>query len=190
MANHVSSYIEFENLSDKSADWINSFAFNGFGASENKPDPQTILPTIYENYEESYDFYVDNIGAKWLTFEQVEDGLIHIVTAWSPAYGFYNRLYEYLHKDSPDLVMWVRYDDEMPNFVGCFGRSPYGEYEEYLEGDDAYRDAVGDVPSTEDEQGSWEWNDEWYDKLEEWYDKELVFFQEETKELKEEYIDN
>lgn len=35
-----------------------------------------------------------------------------------------------------------------------------------------------------------EWNDEWYDKLEEWYDKELVFFQEETKELKEEYIDN
>ena len=64
------------------------------------------------------------------------------------------------------------------------------EYKEYLEGDDAYRDAVGDVPSTEDEQGSWEWNDEWYDKLEEWYDKELVFFQEESKELKEEYIDS
>jgi NADPH-dependent curcumin reductase CurA len=52
MANHVTSFITFENLSDKAEEFL-----------ENMND-ETLLQGLYSDYDNTYDWYIDNVGAK------------------------------------------------------------------------------------------------------------------------------
>jgi len=184
MANHVSSYISFENLSDTAVAFL-----DGLFPNYNTPVYE-VLGKIYDKTEKEMDeweWWSENVGSKWLTFEDVSSGGMSTVSAWSAPVSFYEALYAKLSSlDSPELEMWVRFDDEMPNFVGVWGMAPNGyDYEEYVE-QDYYQQAIGCVPYVEDENGDWEHVDEWWDKFDEWVDQEYKYFTEGYEEYLEE----
>ena len=84
--------------------------------------------------------------------------------------------------------MWCRYDDEMPNFVGVYGRYKDTDYDECVE-DGYYQECIGDTPysTITDEEGEEEieWSETWNDSLDVFCDKEYSSFQ----EIIEEYSD-
>ena len=107
MANHVTSYINFENLSDKAEEFLENM------------NEETLLQGLYSDYDNTYDWYIDNVGAKWLTVDDINSTNISCTSAWSPPVQFYDKLHEKLVElNSPDAVVWVTYEDEMPNFAG------------------------------------------------------------------------
>ena len=113
MANHVNSNIEFSNISEEASKFLLSLP----------TDNEEILVKIFPDYKSEGEWYIENIGSKWITFDDIYDVTLNITTAWDSPYLFYRNLYDKLHSlGSPDLEMWVQYDDEMPNFVGIFGR--------------------------------------------------------------------
>ena len=60
MANHVTSFITFENLSDKAEDFLENM------------NEETLLQGLYSDYDNTYNWYIDNVGAKWLTFDDID----------------------------------------------------------------------------------------------------------------------
>tara|TARA_Y100001938_G_scaffold150697_1_gene242908 strand:- start:1166 stop:1744 length:579 start_codon:yes stop_codon:yes gene_type:complete len=188
MANHVNSYISFENLSEEAEKFLD----------ELMPDYHTetddIINKIFdlpEGNEYDWDWYTDNIGAKWITFEDISANGMSTVTAWSPPEAFYRGLYKKLVSlNSPDAELFASYDDEMPNFVGCFGLAPHDyDYDEYID-EDVYLQCIGCEPHIKTEDGEWEHNDLWWDKFDEWRDQEYKYFKDGyvdyVNELKEE----
>ena len=184
MANHVNSYISFENLSEKAEKFL----------EELMPDYQTssdeVINKIFDlstDTEYDWDWHIENIGAKWITFEDVSACGMSTVTAWSAPEAFYRGLYKKLVSlDSPDAQLWASYDDEMPNFVGVFGLAPNDyDYEEYVD-EEVYQQCIGALPYLEDEDGEWEHNEEWWDKFDEWREKEYSYFKDGYQEYLEE----
>ena len=184
MANNVSSYISFSNISQEAEDWLDKLM----------PDHDTsayeVLGKIYDKTEEEmddYDWWIENVGAKWLNFEDVSCGGMATVSAWSAPVSFYENLYKKLSSlNSPDLKMWARYDDEMPNFVGVWGMAPNGyDYDEYIE-EEYYEQCIDCLPYAENEDGDYESVDEWWDKFDEWSEKEYDLFIEGYAEYLEE----
>ena len=184
MANHVNSYISFENLSEKAEKFL----------QELMPDYQTssdeVINKIFDlstDTEYDWDWHIENIGAKWITFEDVSACGMSTVTAWSAPEAFYRGLYKKLVSlDSPDAELWASYDDEMPNFVGVFGLAPNDyDYEEYVD-EEVYQQCIGALPYLEDEDGEWEHNEEWWDKFDEWREKEYSYFKDGYQEYLEE----
>lgn len=184
MANHVSSYISFANLSQEAIDYLD-------GDDMSKTDTDGFLRSVY-NLSEDVEIDTalwsnENIGSKWIDFDEISSDLIFATTAWGPPGGFYNALYEKLQSlNSPHLEMWVRYDDEMPNFVGCWGRIGDYDYEESVD-EEYYESVIGCTPHILDEDGEWQdSNEDWYDELDKWYDSEYDCFLESYKEYLEE----
>jgi hypothetical protein len=188
MANNVSSYISFSDISEEAEDWLDKLM----------PDYNTsayeVLGKIYDKTEEEMDnweWWNENVGSKWLNFEDVSCGGVSTVSAWSPPTLFYENLYKKLSSlNSPDLKMWARYDDEMPNFVGVWGMAPDGyDYDEYID-EEYYEQCIDCLPYAENEDGDYESVDEWWDKFDEWSEKEYGLFiegyAEHLEEMKEE----
>ena len=170
MANNVNSYISFENLSQEAYDFLEKLM----------PDYQTssdeIVAKIYDAPEDTREWYEENIGAKWINFEDISGEGMTIVTAWSAPEAFYKSLYEKMVSlNSPDAMLWASFDDEMPNFVGVYGLGPNDyDYEEYLDEED-YEQCIGCTPHCKTDDG-WEHNEDWWDKFDEWRDKEYNYF--------------
>ena len=193
MANNVYSYISLEGLSDKASDFLLSI-------EEPANETETMCKIYNIPYEgestddvvNSYDWYIDNVGAKWLSFEDISEYGLSATSAWSPPIAFYNALFEKLKSlDSPDLLMWCRYDDEMPNFVGVYGRYKTMDYDEYVEGDESYEQCIGDLPysvipsDNDEEEDEYEYNEDWNDSLDTWCDEEYKFFMNEIKDFED-----
>ncbi|MEK9696026.1 MAG: hypothetical protein VW270_09685 [Candidatus Poseidoniales archaeon] len=180
MANHVSSYIQFDNLTEQTEKMMEEI----FDNSMNKESSECLYELYSHVHKQSFNeeehgnisWWSDEVGSKWLVIEDAESDSLAITTAWTPPYGFYKTLYKMVAEHSPEAIMWVRYDDEMPNFIGCWGMAPGDyDYEECLD-EEYYEKAIGSLPYIEDENGESEWNDEWWDKLDEFYDGEYKYF--------------
>jgi|TARA_R110000744_G_C19245833_1_gene549724 hypothetical protein len=133
MANHVQSYITFENLSEEAKTFLDSM---------NTPD-ESLLKELYSDYDETRGWHIDNVGAKWLTFDDIDSTNISCTSAWSPPVQFYDKLHEKLVElNSPDAILWTTYEDEMPNFIGVYGLiKNYCHEEEMYEED--FEDCLG-----------------------------------------------
>ena len=109
MANNVSSYISFSEISDEAEDWLDKLM----------PDYNTsayeVLGKIYDKTEEEMDnweWWNENVGSKWLNFEDVSCGGVSTVSAWSAPVLFYENLYKKLSSlNSPNLKMWAENED-------------------------------------------------------------------------------
>ena len=190
MAKNVYSYVSFEGLSDKASDVLLSLE-----EPANETETMCMIYNIpYEGEStddviNSYDWYIDNIGAKWISFEDISEYGIAATSAGSPPIAFYDALFEKLRSlDSPNMEMWCRYDDEMPNFVGVYGRYKDTDYDECV-GDGDYQECIGDTPyntiTDEDGKEDVEWSDTWNDSLDVFCEKEYGYF----REMIEEYSD-
>ena len=182
MANHVTSHICFENISEEAGKFLNDM-----NLTDNIEEMLTLIfPKSYndnDNADSMWDWYSENIGSKWITIDEIYNDSMNTTTAWVAPYSFYNRLYEKLQSlSSPDLEMWVTYDDEMPNFVGVFGRIDDYEYEDCIE-EEHYKAVFGITAYNEEKE---EFDEGWWDRVHEFYADEYSAFKEcyeQTKEI-------
>ena len=190
MANNVYTYISFEGISDKASDFLTSI-------EESDDETKKMcrikdIPNEGESTEDkvnTYDWYIENIGAKWMYMEDVSEYGLALTSAWSSPIAFCDALFKKLQSlDSPDILMWCRYDDEMPNFIGVYGRYKELDWDECVE-DDYYKECVGDTPyntiTNEDGEEEHEWSDTWYDSLDTFCNKEYEDFKSYISEWKE-----
>jgi len=180
MANHVISHISFENLSEEATQFLSNIM-----PSFDTPTAK-VLEYFFEESEDTMNTYawcVDNLGAKWVNFEEIGEDTFNMFSAWSFPKRFADTLYEKLVSlNSPNLEMWCTYEDEMPNFIGVYGRGPYeAEYEEELD-ENLYEEEIGSLPYNEETE---EFNDEWWELAYGWQNREKQYFQEILQEQKE-----
>jgi hypothetical protein len=126
--------------------------------------------------EDSWNYYVNNVGAKWCNVEEVEEDYFSGYSAWSAPIQFVVYLHEYLydHHDKNHSIK-MTYEDEFRNFIGVahFHDANY-DWEEIDSAElmEELRKVFGDVVDNEDfwdgeyEQGDpseemdnivWEW---------------------------------
>ena len=126
--------------------------------------------------EDSWNYYVNNVGAKWCNVEEVEEDSFSGYSAWSAPTQFVVYLHEYLydHHDKNHSIK-MTYEDEFRNFIGVahFHDANY-DWEEIDSAElmEELRKVFGDVVDNEDfwdgeyEQGDpseemdnivWEW---------------------------------
>lgn len=60
----------------------------------------------------------DEIGAKWIYYDEGYWNQLVFTSGWSPARGLQDHIVEHLAKIDPHAFSVLEYDDEMPNFVG------------------------------------------------------------------------
>ena len=68
MANHVNSYVSFENLSEKAEKFLEELMPDYHTSSDEVINKIFDMPA---DTEYNWDWYAENIGSKWITFEDV-----------------------------------------------------------------------------------------------------------------------
>ena len=129
MANHVYNYITVNGTNAV----VNQFAEIGKNFTtqrestnwEGEPITFTEFKPIEElkfmpEYDEDewYDWYCENVGAKWCHIEEWEDDYMNLCSAWSACTEFAGRLTTFLAETDPNVQVRHQYEDEFRNFVG------------------------------------------------------------------------
>jgi len=104
--------------------------------------------------EDSWNYYVNNVGAKWCNVEEVEEDSFSGYSAWSAPIQFVQYLHEYLydHHDKKHSIK-MTYEDEFRNFIGvAHYQDANFDWEELDSGDiqEEMRKVFGDVVDNED----------------------------------------
>ena len=136
MANHVYNYIEIignEKCQNEFENRLNDILFtNEHNWMEYKPiEDLKFMPKHPRDQEgwliNAYDYYIDNIGAKWAHIEDAGADYLSIVSAWSPVSSFIGHLVQYLYQFDPNIVVKHNYTDEFHQFVGVQRATSDGE---------------------------------------------------------------
>ena len=129
MANHVQNYITVlgnEAVMQKFADQVankreevtmTNWEGNPMTVEEHVSIEQLSFMPKYDE-DKSWDWYRDNVGAKWAHIDDGADDYINIVSAWSPVSEFCMKLVEFLSLTDPNVLLRHQYEDEFRNFVG------------------------------------------------------------------------
>lgn len=124
--------------------------------------------------EDSYSWYCDNCGAKWVNIEEWENnGYISGYSAWSTPYQMVIHMLEFASdKFNIELRAKMTYEDEFRNFIGVDHFEVYkdeddGEYycahdEEYVDGEDLNARIEDEFPNLANDNFDW---DEYSDEL-------------------------
>ena len=122
--------------------------------------------------ENSYDWYCEEVGAKWCHIEECEDGYISGYSAWRQPHELVLNLLEfYANEYNTEVSASMTYEDEFRNFMG---KQYYGTVE-----DDGWTAWEGDYSET-DGTALCEQFDELYPSLNssdddfEWHDEHEV----------------
>ena len=104
--------------------------------------------------EDSWNYYVNNVGAKWCNVEEVGENYFCGYSAWSAPIQFVQYLHEYLydHHDKKHSIK-MTYEDEFRNFIGvAHFQDANFDWEELDSGElmEELRKVFGDVVDNED----------------------------------------
>ena len=210
MANHVYFNISVEGLTEEQWDCLfKSEEHERPHWKEGEPPikyhelidlhEQPFMSNIAREYDEdgwikeSYQWYCDNIGAKWCNIEEWENhGYMHGYSAWSTPYQMVINMLEFAsNKFNVELSAKMTYEDEFRNFIGVDHFETYKDDEYYCAHDENYIDG-GELNTMLEEKLQCDLNDddfEWFDEYkdpgivpQEWTD-ELVYNFFDTGEL-------
>ncbi len=178
MANHVQNYITVEGndtviqkFADAVADNTVGREIKGFNSEETYTiqehvciDELSFMPKYDE--DDNYNWYCNNVGAKWAHIEDGSYDYINIVSAWSPVSEFCGKLIEYLGQFDKNVLIRHQYEDEFRNFFGVQilwvdddGTAEYDHYE--MEDDDYLQECLEKFPKWEDEDYDiWDYDEE------------------------------
>lgn len=132
MANHVNTHVNFEKISDEGKSFlINLYKTRvrtGEGSQSWFPDLFVDGEELTYEMSEQYDYTVSNIGSKWSYIEEFDEDFcsMNIVSAWSCPDDGLIKLVEMVAQVDPDVVAYVSYEDECPNFVGAQVMTRFG----------------------------------------------------------------
>jgi len=119
MANHVNTHIHFERLNDAGVAKLKdlySLIREGESRDPCFGDLWGVIPEVSDSQEWMY----ENVGSKWCYFEDRGEDSMHLVSAWYYPEEGIAWLLKQLGEVDPDVLAHVTYEDEMPNFFGCW----------------------------------------------------------------------
>ena len=92
---------------------------------------------ICPDVEETRIDYIEKLGAKWISLDDIDfDDLevtLNIHSAWSPAFGLFERIYENVAKIDSEASLLITWEDEGFNFIGAASYNKNGDdWEEYV----------------------------------------------------------
>jgi hypothetical protein len=186
MANHVNSYISVDSeINEKAQAWWDKFCETWSSGQEDAQEQAIKMLYPDAKYEPMRGFYVDHVGAKWITYEDFGDDYISFTTAWCSPDTMFDEIALKLYSLDGDVKISMVYEDEMPNFVGykAFYREEFDEgefhdddYDEIVEGFKDHETFVDEQPSDytieEKEDVAWDLYSEQMEQFwEAWPDK-------------------
>ena len=193
MANHVYFNISIEGLDEEQ--WATLFkeeertGKNWEGKEYTYKDldevhEQPFMSAVERTYddegwiENSYSWYCDNIGAKWVNIEEWENhGYITGYSAWSTPYQMVINLMEFAsNKYRTELSAKMTYEDEFRNFIGVDYFESYKDEDDktyYCSHSEEYVDG-NDLNAVVEEQFNCDVSDEDFDWWEEQEDKDGI----------------
>lgn len=126
MANHMSTYVIIENLNNEAFEKLKEI-FND-GKNEYCVDSEHAIKVMYgENeYQPEYQWWIENIGAKWLEIEGSVTGPfeetveLYLTSAWSVPTEFLQKLTDILVTINDKIVVYGQYEDESLDPMGAF----------------------------------------------------------------------
>ena len=171
MANNVSFFI----TADSEVDFTKEFKMQSYTRTyiddswevieavelENQPFMKNLGQKWEHNIEggsleNGYDWYCENVGAKWCNIEEVDETQVYGYSAWSPPIEMLGHLAKYTKTG-----LRMNYEDEFRNFIGVAWADP-------IHGDTSYDEIEGDelVEQLCEELGIEELPDdfEWWDE--------------------------
>lgn len=99
------------------------FTMNEFVELEKQPFMQSTKPKFDDDghLEDSWNWYVNNIGAKWCNVEESYNGYITGYSAWSAPTVMVDNIAQYI-SDEFDETVYIKmtYEDEFRNFIGIY----------------------------------------------------------------------
>lgn len=126
MANHVSSYITFHNLSEEGKAKLEELYQRLSGIDDDStyeysaheifgiPEPEGD-DTDGPGY---YSWNIEHMGAKWCYIEDPDEDRFRTNSAWSVPWDLFDYVCKEIATVDENLFADVTYEDEMPNFVG------------------------------------------------------------------------
>lgn len=119
MANHVSSHLQFVNISEegrKIVEDIGNVLRTRNGDNEHSP---SLGFAFTENIDDlTRTFMCDYVGAKWAYLDDWENDYMSFESAWSPVEEFVEYVVGEVAKVDESVIAKYTYEDEMPNFIG------------------------------------------------------------------------
>ena len=198
MANHVHFTIHIEGIEDEQfnesvktekrtiKDWSdNDMEITEFLELEYQPFMSNVSKEFDEDgdLKDSYDWYCDNVGAKWCHIEEMQDGYVAGYSAWRQPHELVINIMEfYANKYNTEVSASMTYEDEFRNFMG---KQYYGTVEDdgwtawegdYTETDgtelcEQFHDLYPSIKSNEDD---FEWDGEYEVEGEKIYPSEVL----------------
>lgn len=195
MANHVNTYVQFENLSEAGAQrlqelysrikdsWMGDLWVDGAEGSPTEEETQT------------YNWMVNNVGAKWAHIEDMDESGFLIMSAWSVPISGIEWIFDRIAEVDKEFTATVTYEDEMPNFAGAAFYTAEGQFdmEEFSDDEIRYRmhqnyEGMAEHWNAEEEEGDdeyWEmFSDNVWDEVNQMQFEEITAF----KEAYQEYL--
>jgi hypothetical protein len=199
MANHVTTHVEFHRISEagkaKFDELIARLRVKPNNSwSDGRPwlgdmwvDGKEGSPT-YEDTDQ-YAWTTENIGPKWCYIDDMDDGYINLVSAWSVPEEGLRWLFDQIIEVDPTFIATIQYEDEMPNFYGAYVYDKDGTVDMFEDDWDDLKELVAiehpELLELEEESDEW-WdcmNDNMYEALNE---KQWEFIQEILENLSDE----
>jgi len=159
MANHVYFTIQIEGIEDEQfnenikeekvtrKDYDgNPYEVTEYVEIENQPFMEEVNKSFDEDgyLENSYDWYCNEIGAKWCHIDECQDRYISGYSAWRQPHELVINLIEYFAKKyDTEVTASMTYEDEFRNFMG---KQYYGSDKE---GDEGWYGWEGDYCETD-----------------------------------------
>ena len=120
MANYVNFYLCFEQINEAATAKLNEM----YSRIRTDNERQWFSDMFVEGdltYEESsnYSWTIDNIGPKWAYLDDFDEVSLNGVSAWSAPEAGVEKLLSILEEFDPNIISYLTYEDEMPNFFGA-----------------------------------------------------------------------
>lgn len=181
MANHVYSYFEItfktEEDCNKFSEWIGLEP-----RDENITWPthieaccNTMMDNLYPEKEDTREWWIDNVGAKWMYFDDVDKSselsvIISMTSAWDFPDKLFYKLSDFLRKQYQDVTITSTFEDEGFNFIGAAAANQQFRDIEYFHPDlEEIQDEEGYIPD--------EFYEEMVEKKDEILNEVLAFIQ-------------
>jgi hypothetical protein len=128
MANHVYALveIEFANPKDitKFSEWLgHTFDENITFGERIEACCNIMLDNLYPDKEDTHEYFIENLGTKWIYFDDVDQSETTMNISWTTAWSFpeklFNKLTKYLQSEYKDFTCSCTFEDEGFGFVGA-----------------------------------------------------------------------
>ena len=167
MANHVNTHVRFEKLNEAGLAKLQELYSRI--RTDNNYEWFSDMWGLDKETTDKYDWNCENVGPKWCYFEDRGEDYFNTTSAWSyPEQGLV-WLVEQIAEVDPDVLAYVTYEDEMPNFFGCWFINKDGLYDGYEWDDEevteAVKEAVPELAELNEETDSEQYWDLWNENI-------------------------